>query len=43
MGPGLRRDDSKKRPFTIEELAAGTTPERSELMEDDWPVGDELI
>lgn len=32
-----------RRPFTIEELVEGMTPERSELMEDDWPVGNELI
>jgi antitoxin MazE len=32
-----------RRRFTIEELMVGMTPERSELMEDDWPVGDELI
>lgn len=32
-----------RRNFTIEELVAGMTPERSEFMEDDWPVGDELI
>lgn len=31
-----------RRPFTIEELVEGMTPERSEFM-DDWPVGDELI
>ena len=32
-----------RRRFTIEELVAGMTPGRSEFMEDDWPVGDELI
>lgn len=32
-----------RRRFTIEELVEGMTPERSEFMEDDWPVGDELI
>lgn len=32
-----------RRRFTIEELIEGMTPERSEFMEDDWPVGDELI
>jgi len=32
-----------RRRFTIEELVEGMTQERSELMEDDWPVGDELI
>ena len=32
-----------RRRFTIEELVEGMTPERSELMEDDWPIGDELI
>lgn len=31
-----------RRRFTIEELVEGMTPERSEFMEDDWPVGDEL-
>jgi len=32
-----------RRHFTIEELVAGMTPERSEFMEDDWPMGEELI
>jgi antitoxin MazE len=32
-----------RRRFTIEELVEGMTPERSEFMEDDWPVGEELI
>lgn len=32
-----------RRRFTIEELVVGMTPERSEFMEDDWPMGDELI
>jgi antitoxin MazE len=32
-----------RRRFTLEELLVGMTPERSEFMEDDWPVGDELI
>jgi antitoxin MazE len=32
-----------RRRFTIEELVEGMTPEHSELMDDDWPVGDELI
>jgi antitoxin MazE len=32
-----------RRRFTIEELVVGMTPERSDLMEDDWPMGDELI
>ena len=32
-----------RRRFTIEELVEGMAPERSELMEDDWPMGDELI
>jgi antitoxin MazE len=32
-----------RRRFTIEELVVGMTPERSEFMEDDWPVGEELI
>jgi antitoxin MazE len=32
-----------RRRFTIEELVAGMTPERSEFMEDDWPMGEELI
>lgn len=32
-----------RRRFTIEELVEGMTPEPSEFMEDDWPVGDELI
>lgn len=32
-----------RRAFTIEELVEGMTPERSELMEDDWPVGEEAI
>jgi antitoxin MazE len=32
-----------RRRFTIEELVEGMTPERSEFMEDDWPMGDELI
>jgi antitoxin MazE len=32
-----------RRRFTIEELVVGMTPEQSEFMEGDWPVGDELI
>jgi antitoxin MazE len=32
-----------RRRFTIEELVVGMTPERSEFMEDDWPMGEELI
>lgn len=32
-----------RRRFTIEELVVGMTPERSEFMEDDWPMGAELI
>ena len=32
-----------RRRFTIEELVVGMTPEHSELMDDDWPLGDELI
>ena len=32
-----------RRRLTIEELVVGMTPERSDLMEDDWPMGDELI
>ncbi|MGH7094357.1 MAG: AbrB/MazE/SpoVT family DNA-binding domain-containing protein [Stellaceae bacterium] len=32
-----------RRRFTIEELVAGMTPEHSDLMEDDWPIGEELI
>jgi antitoxin MazE len=32
-----------RRRFTIEELVEGMTPERSEFMEDDWPIGEELI
>jgi antitoxin MazE len=32
-----------RRRFTIEELVEGMTPEPSEFMEDDWPVGDELL
>jgi antitoxin MazE len=32
-----------RRRFTLEELLAGMTPERSEFMEDDWPMGEELI
>jgi hypothetical protein len=43
MGPGLRRDNTKTRRFTIEELVAGMTPENEHPLEDDWPVGEELI
>jgi antitoxin MazE len=32
-----------RRRFTLEELVVGMTPERSEFMEDDWPMGEELI
>ena len=32
-----------RRRFTIEELVVGMTPEPSELMDDDWPLGNELI
>jgi antitoxin MazE len=32
-----------RRRFTIEELVVGMTPEPSEFMEDDWPMGEELI
>ena len=32
-----------RRRLTIEELVEGMTPEPVEFMEDDWPVGDELI
>jgi antitoxin MazE len=32
-----------KRRFTIEELIEGMTPEPSEFMEDDGPVGEELL
>jgi antitoxin MazE len=32
-----------RRRFTVEELVEGMTPERSELTEDDWPIGDELL
>lgn len=32
-----------RRRYTIEELVAGMTPEGSEFMEDDWPMGEELI
>jgi hypothetical protein len=44
-GPGLRRDDDAlpKRRFTIEELVVGMTPDREQLMEDDWPMGEEII
>jgi hypothetical protein len=34
---------SRRRRLTIEELVEGMTPEPVEFMEDDWPVGDELI
>jgi hypothetical protein len=43
VGPGLRRDEIKKRRFTAEELVAGMTPENEHPLEDDWPVGEELI
>ena len=43
VGSGLGRGDSKKRRFTIEELVKGMTPVKEHPMEDDWPVGDELI
>jgi hypothetical protein len=43
VGPGLRRDDTKKRRLTIEELVAGMTPDKEHPLEDDWPVGEELI
>jgi hypothetical protein len=42
MGLGFRRDDTKNR-FTIEELVAGMAPENEHPLEDDWPVGEELI
>lgn len=32
-----------RRRFTIEELVEGMTPESSEFMDDDWPMGEELI
>jgi antitoxin MazE len=32
-----------RRRYTLEELLVGMTPERSEFMEDDWPMGNELI
>jgi antitoxin MazE len=32
-----------RRRFTIEELVAGMTPENEHPLEDDGPVGDELI
>jgi hypothetical protein len=43
MGPGLRRDDIKRLRFTIEELVVGMTPGSEPWMEDDWPIGEELI
>jgi len=43
VGPGFRRDDGKTRRFTIEELVAGMTPENEHPLEDDSPVGEELI
>jgi hypothetical protein len=43
VDPGFRRDDTKTRPFTIEKLVAGMTPENEHPLEDNWPVGDELI
>lgn len=32
-----------KRRFTLEELLEGMTPDRQHPMEDDWPVGEELL
>jgi antitoxin MazE len=32
-----------RRRFTIEELVAGMTPENEHALEDDGPIGDELI
>ena len=32
-----------RRRFTIEELVAGMTPDTEHLLEDDGPVGEELI
>jgi antitoxin MazE len=32
-----------RRRFTIEELVAGMTPENEHPLEDDGPIGDELI
>ena len=32
-----------RRRFTIEELVAGMTPENEHVLEDDGPIGDELI
>jgi hypothetical protein len=40
---GFRRDDIQKRRFTIKELVAGMTPENEHPLEDDWPVGEEVI
>jgi hypothetical protein len=43
VGPGLRWDDTKKRRFTLEELLKGMRPDCEHPMEDDWPVGEEMI
>jgi hypothetical protein len=43
VDPGLRRDDTKQRRFTLEELVAGMTPGNEHPLEDDGPFGDELI
>ena len=50
LGPGLRRDDTNSpkgtrspHRFTLEELVAGMTPEDEHPLDDDWPVGEELI
>ncbi len=50
MGPGLRRDDTNlptgmRSPgrFTLEELVASMTPENEHPLEDDGPLGEELI
>ena len=32
-----------RRRFTLGELLAGMTPEREHPLEDDWPVGEELL
>jgi hypothetical protein len=43
MRSGYRKDETKKRRFTIEQLVAGMMPADEHPLDDDWPVGDALI
>jgi hypothetical protein len=42
-GSGVGQKGPKPRRMTIEELVAGMTPDKQHPLEDDWPIGEELI